>query len=167
MARNGHLFTYIDPPAEVDGVVKSTTNCLEGGINAQIKALARNHRGMFDEHQRIAVDWWLLIHTQLPGDPVEIARQQNWGQDGLAKVPDLIQQEQPHDHDGRPATYDTGIDATPNTSIGIRQGWAGRFNWPLEHGFGSTWGKYTFFLLTQKRQMPRKRLFSWHLRKSA
>ncbi len=128
LARNGHLFTYIDPPAEVDGVVKSTTNCLEGGINAQIKALARNHRGMFDEHQRIAVDWWLLMHTQLLGDPVEIARQQNWGQDGLANVPDLIQQEQPHDHDGRPATYDTGIDATPNNSIGIRQGWAGRFN---------------------------------------
>nr|WP_080770723.1 hypothetical protein [Corynebacterium glutamicum] len=73
LARNGHLFTYIDPPAEVDGVVNSTTNCLEGGINAQIKALARNHRGMFDEHQRIAVDWWLLMHTQLPGDPVEIA----------------------------------------------------------------------------------------------
>ncbi|MGC2865169.1 hypothetical protein ACMG4H_09955 [Corynebacterium glutamicum] len=83
---------------------------------------------MFDEHQRIAVDWWLLMRTQLPGDLVEIARQQNWGQDGLANVPDLIQQEQPHDHDGRPATYDTGIDATPNNSIGIRQRWAGRFN---------------------------------------
>ncbi|CAF18591.1 hypothetical protein H2C43_13675 [Corynebacterium glutamicum] len=48
----------------------------------------------------------------MPSNPVAIARQQNWGQDGLANVPDLIQQEQPHDHYGRPVTYDTGIDAT-------------------------------------------------------
>ncbi|WP_053545881.1 IS1249 family transposase [Corynebacterium deserti] len=130
LARQGHLFTFVNPPDGVEGTIKSTTNCLEGGINAQIKALARNHRGMIDEHQRIAVDWWLYLHTQLPDDPVKIARQQHWGQDALAKADVLIQQEQPDAHrdDGRPALYDTGIDATPTNSIGIRSGWAGRHN---------------------------------------
>lgn len=128
LIRQGHLFTFIDPPAGVEGVVKATTNCLEGGINAQIKALARNHRGMFDEHQRIAVDWWLYLHTQLPGDPVKIARQQQWRQDGLAKVTVLKNQETTDfgREDGRPAGYDTGIESTPTNSMGIRKGWLGR-----------------------------------------
>lgn len=128
LIRNGHLFTFIDPPTGVEEVVKATTNCLEGGINAQIKALARNHRGMFDEHQRIAVDWWLYLHTQLPGDPVEVARQQRWGQDGLAKVT-VLKNQQATDfgrEDGRPAGYDTGIESTPTNSMGVRKGWLGR-----------------------------------------
>lgn len=128
LVRDGHLFTYINPPEGVSRKIKATTNCLEGGINAQIKALARTHRGIFDEHQRIAVDWWLYLHTQLPDDPVKIARQQKWGQVALAKVTDLINQEKPDagQEDGRPATYDTGIDATPSNSMGIRQGWLGK-----------------------------------------
>ncbi|BAU94478.1 hypothetical protein N24_0216 [Corynebacterium suranareeae] len=70
------------------------------------------------------------MHTQLPGDPVEIARQQHWGQDRLAKVEVLSNQEDPSSgrEDGRLARYDTGVDATPTNSIGIRQGWVGRFN---------------------------------------
>ena len=83
---------------------------------------------MTDDHQRIAVDWWLYLHTQLPDDPVKIARQQKWGQDALAKVQVLINQEQPdaHREDGRPALYDTGIDATPTNSMGICKGSLGR-----------------------------------------
>lgn len=127
LIRQGHLFTFIDPPEAVEGLVKATTNCLEGGVNAQIKALARNHRGMFDEHQRIAVDWWLYLHTQLPDDPIEIARQQKWGQDGLAKVAALKNQETTDigREDGQPASYDTGIESTPTNSMGIRKGWLG------------------------------------------
>ena len=50
--RNQLLFVYLDPP---DGVinasrVKATTNSLEGGINAQLKLLARTHRGRSGEH---------------------------------------------------------------------------------------------------------------------
>lgn len=128
LTTSGHLFTFIDPPEGTGIPIKATTNCLEGGVNAQIKALARHHRGMFDEHQRIAVDWWLYMHTQLPDDPVAIARQQKWGQDELAKVTALINQ-QASDfgrEDGRPAGYDTGIDPTPTNSMGIRKGWLGR-----------------------------------------
>ena len=46
-----------------------------------------------------------LTYTQLPENPVEIARQQKWGHD-----------------DGRPATYDSAIDTAYNHSMGIRKG---------------------------------------------
>ena len=94
-------------------------------MNSQIKQLMHTHRGLRDEQQRIACDWWLYLHTQLPDDPVEIARQQNWGQDALAKAQTLANQEKQatsgHE-DGRPATYDSAIDTAYNHSMGIRKG---------------------------------------------
>ena len=128
LVRNHHLFTYLTPPDEVSER-KATTNSLEGGINAAIKTLLHNHRGLPEGHQRVICDWWLYLHTQLPGDPEKIARQQHWGQAGLAKAQAIITQEHEATYgnaDGRPATYDTAIDSTPTNSIGIRKGWAGR-----------------------------------------
>lgn len=57
LAASGELFVFLDPPNGVTTDLKATTNVLEGGINKQLKDLAGNHRGMFDEHQRIAMDW--------------------------------------------------------------------------------------------------------------
>ena len=123
--RNQLLFVYLDPP---DGVldsnrIKSTTNSLEGGINAQLKLLARTHRGRSGEHQRRMLEWWLYLKTELPDDPVEIARQSNWGQDQLAKVSTLTHNENQADHEtGRPALYDNAIDTNYTHSIGIQKG---------------------------------------------
>lgn len=128
LTRKQQLFVYLTQP---DGVSqrKATTNSPEGGINAAIKTLLHNHRGLPEGHQRVDCDWWLYLHTQLPDDPEKIARQQHWGQAGLAKAQAIIT----HEHevtygnaDGRPATYDTAIDSTPTNPIGIRKGWAGR-----------------------------------------
>ena len=83
------------------------------------------HRGLSKEHQRIACDWWLYLHTLLPDDPVKIARQQNWGRDALAKAQSLtnqLQQQQTTAPGERPATYDNGIDVVYTHSIGIRKG---------------------------------------------
>ena len=119
------LFVYLDPP---DGIlhpdrIKSTTNSLEGGINAQLKLLARTHRGRRGEHQRKMLDWWLYLKTELPDDPLEIPRQSNWGQDQLAKVLSLTHNENHADHQtGRPALYDNGIDTEYTHSIGIQKG---------------------------------------------
>ena len=124
MSQQGHLFAYLTK-AKQDQRLERTTNKLEGGVNSQIKQLMHTHRGLRDEQQRIACDWWLYLHTQLPGDPVEIARQQNWGQDALAKAQTLANQEKQatsgHE-DGRPATYDSAIDTAYNHSMGIRKG---------------------------------------------
>ena len=66
-----------------------------------------------------------VLAAQVHDDPVEIARQQNWGQDALAKAQTLANQENQatsgHE-DGRPATYDSAIDTAYNHSMGIRKG---------------------------------------------
>ncbi|SDR98563.1 MULE transposase domain-containing protein [Corynebacterium timonense] len=123
--RNNLLFVYLAPPAGVinPGRIKPTTNSLEGGINAQLKLLARTHRGRSGEHQRRMLDWWLYLKTELPDDPVEIARQSNWGQDQLAKASTLTHNENHADHEtGRPALYDNAIDTNYTHSIGIQKG---------------------------------------------
>lgn len=123
--RSDLLFVYLAPPAKVLDThrIKSTTNSLEGGINAQLKHLARSHRGRSGEHQRRMLDWWLYLKTELPDDPVHIARQSNWGQNQLAKVLPLTHNENSADHDtGRPALYDNAIDTNYTHSIGIQKG---------------------------------------------
>ncbi|MTD96869.1 IS1249 family transposase, partial [Corynebacterium guaraldiae] len=110
--RSNLLFVYLNPPEEVIDTdrIKATTNSLEGGINSQLKLLARTHRGRRGEHQRRMLEWWLYLKTELPDDPVEIARQSNWGQDQLAKVQTLTHNENQADHEtGRPALYDNAI----------------------------------------------------------
>lgn len=119
------LFVYLNPPAGVLAPerIKSTTNSLEGGINAQLKLLARTHRGRSGERQRRMLDWWLYLKTELPDDPVRIARQSDWGQGQLAKVSTLTQTENQADHEtGRPALYDNAIDTDYTHSIGIQKG---------------------------------------------
>lgn len=124
-----HLFTFltaVDDHGDTDDArrnnLASTTNSLEGGINAQVKNLARYHRGMSPEHQRTAIDWWCYLHTQYPDNPIEMARQQKWGRSALTKVTAASTNNTPFDHDGAPAQYDTGIESTHTNDIGIRRG---------------------------------------------
>ena len=69
------------------------------------------------------LEWYMHSKTQLPDDPLKIARQCNFGQDQLAKVTDLDRE----DHNkadletGRPAFYDNAIPTECNHSIGIRK----------------------------------------------
>lgn len=128
LANNGQLFTFLTEADSDETPFKRTTNSLEGGANSPVKDLIHAHRGLRDEHQRIACQWWLYLHTELPDDPVMIARQQNWGKDALAKVNSLITQEKQATsgrEDGAPATYDNAIDADYNHSTGIRKGHVG------------------------------------------
>lgn len=123
--RRNLLFTYLNPPGTTldPQHLKSTTNSLEGGINAQLKLLARTHRGTHAEHQRRMLEWWLYLKTEQPNAPVQIAKQSNWGQNQLAKVPTLIHNENQADQEtGRPALYDKAIDTAYNHSLGIRKG---------------------------------------------
>ena len=123
--RSEMLFVYLTPPKAVLAPerIKSTTNSLEGGINAQLKLLARTHRGRSGERQRRMLDWWLYLKTELPDDPVRIARQSDWGQGQLAKVSTLTRNENQADHEtGRPALYDNAIDTDYTHSIGIQKG---------------------------------------------
>ena len=70
------------------------------------------------------LEWYLYSQTQLPDDPLEIARQCNFGQDQLAKVTDLVLEDlnKADQQTGRPALYDQGIDVEYTHSIGIQKG---------------------------------------------
>ncbi|EKU94465.1 IS256-like element ISAmas1 family transposase [Winkia sp. ACRQY] len=126
LSRKGWLFTYLQPPKNALEPNRwvSTTNSLEGGINAQLKRIADAHRGRSGERQRKMLEWCLYAKTQLPDDPLTIARQCNFGQDQLAKVNDLAEEDhnKADQETGRPAFYDNAIPTEYNHSIRIRKG---------------------------------------------
>ena len=126
LSRNNWLFTYLQPPPDALEPDRwaATTNSLEGGVNAQLKRIADAHRGRSGERQRKMLEWYLQTKTHLPDNPLEIARQCAFGQDQLAKVPDLVPEDRNKaDHQtGRPAFYDNAIPTEYSHSIGIRKG---------------------------------------------
>ena len=66
LASQGTLFTYLDPELTREGPLPSTNNRIEGGVNAQLRALLRNHRGMSLMRRVKAVFWWCYLHTEAP-----------------------------------------------------------------------------------------------------
>ena len=126
LSRNNWLFTYLQPPPNALEPQRwaSTTNSLEGGINAGLKRIADAHRGRSGERQRKMLEWYLHSKTQLPDDPLKIARQCNYGQDQLAKVNDLAEEDhnKADQETGRPAFYDNAIPTEYEHNIGIRKG---------------------------------------------
>lgn len=70
------------------------------------------------------LEWYLHAKTQLPDDPLQIARQCNFGQDQLAKVNDLVPEDQnkADQETGRPAFYDNATATEYQHSIGTRKG---------------------------------------------
>lgn len=45
LVNQGTLFAYLDPELTREGPLPSTNNCLEGEVDAQLRALLREHRG--------------------------------------------------------------------------------------------------------------------------
>lgn len=68
------LFTYLDYELTREGPLPSTNNRIEGGINAQLRALLRNHRGLSLMRRIKAVFWWCYMHTEHPLKPKEILK---------------------------------------------------------------------------------------------
>ena len=113
--KRGHLFTFLDP--KLDQLkVPSSTNGIEGGTNSQMRLLLLHHRGMTEEHQRRAIEWWLYMHSELP-DPARVLTEH---QTRPAKAPRPVLT----DPDHGPVLYDTGLDAAEG--LWLRQGWGGR-----------------------------------------
>jgi hypothetical protein len=108
------LFTYLRP--EFAGLdISSSTNWIEGGTNAMLRDLLHRHRGMTEEHQRRAIEWWLLQHGAVAVEPHHLVRPEHHQPPVKAKpVPEA---------DG-PALYDTGLSA--EEGLWQRHGWAGR-----------------------------------------
>jgi hypothetical protein len=90
-----------------------TTSRLEGGINSQIRSLLRHHRGMREEHQRRAVEWFLVLHE------LDLSRALELAAPTSTTTPAM-----PADAPDGPALYDTALSA--EEGLWTRTGWAGR-----------------------------------------
>lgn len=90
-----------------------TTSRLEGAINSQIRALLRHHRGMSEDHQKRAIEWFLVLHELDLTTALKLA----------IPAQEHLSPQQQHEPD-QPMLYDTGLDA--NEGLWLRTGWAGR-----------------------------------------
>lgn len=74
LSNDGTLFTFLDPALTVEGPMPATNNRIEGGVNAQLRDMLRNHRGMSTMRRVKAVYWWCYMHAESPKGAAEIIR---------------------------------------------------------------------------------------------
>lgn len=68
------LFTYLDVELASDGPLPSTNNLIEGGTNAPLRTVLRDHRGMRLMRRVKAIFWWCYMHTETPLPPAQILK---------------------------------------------------------------------------------------------
>jgi len=66
------MFTYLDPALTAEGPLPSTNNLIEGGTNARIREMLRNHRGMSLMRRIKATFWLCYMDTERPLPASEI-----------------------------------------------------------------------------------------------
>ena len=71
---NGSLFCFLEPELRTYGPVPRDGNRLEGGLNAAIKRMLVNHRGMPENHMRRACEWLCYMKSAKP-DPTRILKE--------------------------------------------------------------------------------------------
>lgn len=115
LTKHGHLFTYLHPELEEHGI-ESTTNRIEGGVNTQLRALLRDHRGMPPAHAKRAIEWWLHTHSENPAPPHTLIRPEHHTREPTQKEiaeekigPDML-----------------GTALSETEGLWVRKGWAGR-----------------------------------------
>lgn len=74
LVSQGTLFTYLDPALTAEGPLPRTNNPIEGGVNAQLRDVLRNHRGLSLMRRAKAVFWWCCMHAEGPRPARELLR---------------------------------------------------------------------------------------------
>lgn len=71
----GTMFTYLDEvlQCEIDSI-PAMNNRIEGGVNAQLRAMLSEHRGLNIERRIKAVFWWCYMHSPDPLPAAEILK---------------------------------------------------------------------------------------------
>lgn len=75
LINQGTLFTYLDPELTKDGSLPAMNNRIEGGVNAQLRHMLQDHRGMNTLRRIKAVFWWCYMHIEYPLSPADILRE--------------------------------------------------------------------------------------------
>ena len=67
------MFTYLKDTLDLTTQsCPATNNAIEGGVNAQLRALLRQHRGLSIKRRIKAVFWWCYMHSPQPLSASEI-----------------------------------------------------------------------------------------------
>lgn len=74
LLHQGTLFTYLDTDLLLDGVIPATNNRIEGGTNAPLRAMLRDHRGMSLMRRIKAIFWWCYRNSEFPLPAAEILK---------------------------------------------------------------------------------------------
>lgn len=64
LSNQGTLFTYLDPALSAERPLPATNNRIEGGVNAPLRSMLRNRRGMSVARRIKAVFWWCYMRTE-------------------------------------------------------------------------------------------------------
>ena len=64
LINTNHLFTYLDDLLTIAGPLPKTNNKIEGGVNAPLRQMLREHRGMSLLRRIKAIYWWCYMHTE-------------------------------------------------------------------------------------------------------
>lgn len=64
LSNQGTLFAYLDPALSAERPLPATNNRIEGGVNAPLRSMLRNHRGMSVTRRIKAVFWWCYMRTE-------------------------------------------------------------------------------------------------------
>lgn len=107
LVNQGTLFTYLDPELTKEGPLPATNNRIEGGVNAQLRDLLRNHRGMSLTRRVKAVYWWCYMHTECPKSAKDILSAMPTDQD-IDQLYSLYTAEN-RSEDGRPEWGDRAV----------------------------------------------------------
>lgn len=100
LGQAGTLFTYLS--REYNGPdIASTTNRIEGGTNAQLRLILRTHRGMGEEHQKRAIEWYLYLHSEQPRPPATLIETSHYRP--AKRTTQTLQEQEPG-----PELYSTG-----------------------------------------------------------
>lgn len=77
----GTMFTYLTPAIRNEiSEASATNNRIEGGVNARLREMLRNHRGLSIERRIKAVFWWCYMHSPRPLTTSEILKTMPTGQ---------------------------------------------------------------------------------------
>ena len=75
LIRQGTLFTYLDPELNEElGVLPAMNNRIEGGTNAPLRQMLRQHRGMSLTRRIKAIFWYCYMHSPNPLPVAEILK---------------------------------------------------------------------------------------------
>ena len=66
LIRKGTMFTYLDSMLLTEGMIPATNNKIEGAVNAPLRQMLRDHRGLSLIRRIKAVFWWCYMHTESP-----------------------------------------------------------------------------------------------------